>query len=277
MNPLRDPRPFAGPVRAIVFDWAGTLVDYGSRAPAGVFVEVFKRHGVVITLDEARGPMGMEKRAHIESLTGLPAIQDRWRQANGRAVSQRDIDDMYQEFLPLQRECLPQYADLVPGTVEVIDRCRKRGIKIGTSTGYARTLMDVLVLEAARRGFTADAVVTADEVPRARPAPWMCFENAKRLGVWPTEAMVVVDDTVPGLEAGLGAGMWTVGVAKSGNELGLSLEEVESLAAADCQRRLDVAYGRLFHCGAHYVVDSVADLLPVIDDIDARLARGEKP
>src|SRR5262245_5289126 len=116
MSPVRDRlgRRFGGPVRAIVLDWAGTVVDYGSRAPAGVFVEVFKRHGVVVTPEEARGPMGMEKRAHIASLAGLPTVQQRWQQANGRALVERDIDQMYAEFLPLQQECLAQYADLVP-------------------------------------------------------------------------------------------------------------------------------------------------------------------
>ena len=273
----RFERRYRGTVRAIVFDWAGTVLDYGSRAPAGVFVEVFKRHAVMLTPEEARGPMGMEKRAHIASLAGLPAVQRQWQAANGRAIAEPDIDEMYREFLPLQLECLPQYADLIPGTLDVVERCRKRAIKIGTSTGYARVLMDVLVPEAQRRGFAADAVVTADDVPQGRPAPWMCFENAKCLGVWPMESIVVVDDTIPGLEAGLNSGMWTVGVAKSGNEIGLSLAEIASLAPADYQRRLDAAYDRLFRGGAHYVVDSVADLMPVIDDIEARLAGGARP
>jgi len=273
----RIDRRYRGPVQAILFDWAGTIVDYGSRAPAGVFVEVFKCHGVAITMAEARAPMGLEKRAHIASIAGMPTVQRRWEQANGRTVEARDIDVMYEEFLPLQLACLPQYADLIPGTLDVAEASRKRGIKIGSSTGYARVLMSVLVPEAQRRGFVADAVVTADEVPQGRPAPWMCFENAKRLGVWPSAAIIVVDDTVPGLEAGLNAGMWTVGVAKSGNELGLSLEDIAALAPADCEQRVAAAHDRLARCGPHYVMDSVAELMPVIDDIAARLLRGEQP
>ena len=264
-------------VAAVLFDWAGTVIDYGSRAPAGVFVEVFKRHGVALTLAEARGPMGLEKRAHLTTLADLASVQQRWRAANGCAISERDIDRMYEEFLPLQTECLPRYAELVPGTVDVVERCRQRGIKIGSSTGYARVLMDVLAPEAARRGFVPDAIVTADEVPEGRPAPWMCLENAKRLGVPAMQTIVVVDDTVPGIEAGRNAGMWAVAVAASGNEIGLSFEEFEWLAPADRQRRLDVACERLCVGGAHYAIDTVADLLPVIDDINARLAGGERP
>jgi phosphonoacetaldehyde hydrolase len=270
-------RTYRGAIKAVLFDWAGTIVDYGSRAPAGVFVEVFERHGAVITPEEARGPMGMEKRAHIAAIASLRDVQQRWERANAARISDADIDRMYDEFLPLQLECLPRYADLVPGTLESVRACRARGIRIGTSTGYARVLMDVLAPAAQHRGFEADAVVSADEVPQGRPAPWMCFEAAKRLGVWPMEAIVVVDDTIPGLEAGLNAGMWTVGVAKSGNELGLSLEQTEALDAGTLRSRLDVAYDRLSRCGAHYVIDSVADLLPVIDGIETRLRRGEKP
>ena len=40
---FRYRRAYAGPVRAVVFDWAGTTVDYGSRAPVAAFAEVFRR------------------------------------------------------------------------------------------------------------------------------------------------------------------------------------------------------------------------------------------
>ena len=273
----RSGRRYCGSLKAVVFDWAGTIVDYGSCAPAGVFIEVFKRRGVTISQAEARAPMGMEKRAHLSAIAAVPEIRQRWQNANESGITERDIDQMYAEFLPLQIACLPQYADLISGTLELVEGCRRRGMKIGTSTGYARVLMDVLVPEAAQRGLRVDVVVTADEVPQGRPAPWMCIENAKRLGIWPMQALAVVDDTIPGVEAGLNAGMWTVAVAKSGNELGLSFGEIAALSATDCQHRLDAAYNRFLDSGAHYVVDTVAQLMPVLDDIEARLRRGETP
>jgi phosphonoacetaldehyde hydrolase len=268
---------YRGGIKAVIFDWAGTVIDYGSRAPAGVFVEVYKRHGVEISQPEARGPMGMEKRAHIAAIAAMPGVADRWREANAADLGDADIDRMYDEFLPLQLACLPNYSELIPGTLETIAALRARGIKVGSSTGYSRKLMDVVEAEARARGFVPDAVVCADDVPQGRPAPWMCFENAKRLGVWPMQACVKVDDTVPGIEAGLNAGMWSIGVVKTGNEIGLSEAEIDALAAAERERRLRQGRQRLLQSGAHYVIDAIGGLVEVIDEIETRLARGERP
>jgi phosphonoacetaldehyde hydrolase len=275
--PTRSDRRYRGKIKAVVFDWAGTVIDYGSCAPAGVFVEVFKRNRVAITLAEARGPMGMEKRAHIASIAAMPGVSDRWRQANGRALGDVDIDRMYDEFLPLQIASLPNYSNLIPGALEAVAALRARGIKVGSSTGYSRRLMDVVEFEARRRGFEPDVIVCADDVPAGRPAPWMCFENMKRLGVWPAEACIKVDDTLPGIEAGANAGMWTVGVVKTGNELGFSEQELESLPPAEYESRVGSGRQRMLEGGAHFVIDGVADLMPVIDDIELRLQRGERP
>lgn len=266
-----------GRIRAVIFDWAGTIVDHGSCAPAGVFVEVYRRHGVDITLAEARAPMGMEKRAHIAAIAAMPGVHDRWRQANGAALCEADIDRMYEEFLPLQLACLPQYSDLIPGVLDTTPDLRRRGIRIGTSTGYSRRLTEIVATEARRRGFVPDAVVCADDVSAGRPAPWMCFENMKRLDVWPPKACVVVDDTIPGIVAGLNAGMWSVGVVKTGNEIGLSEAELRLLPPLEIAKRVAHGSQRLLGAGAHFTVDGVADLMPVIDQIEARLARGERP
>jgi phosphonoacetaldehyde hydrolase len=272
-----SPSRYRGKIKAVIFDWAGTVIDYGSRAPAGVFLQVYKRHGVDITLDEARGPMGMEKRAHISTIAAMPGVAARWRKANDTDLGEADIDRMYDEFLPLQLACLPSYSELIPGTLETAAALRARGVKIGTSTGYSRKLMDVVEAEARRRGFVPDAVVCADDVPAGRPAPWMCLENARRLDVWPMAACVKVDDTTPGIEAGVNAGMWTVAVVKTGNEIGLTEEEVDSLPAHERERRLSRGRERMLAAGAHFAIDGVADLLPVIDEIEALLASGERP
>lgn len=261
----------------VVFDWAGTMVDHGSRAPAAVFVQAFAEHGVSITTAQARGPMGMAKRDHIQSIAAESDIAAAWQTEHGRAFSEADIDAIYAAFLPLQMACLKDYCGVIEGVTETIEALRGRGVRIGSSTGYTAELMDVVMPEAAKQGLEVDAMRCASSVAVGRPAPWMVYENAQQLGVYPMGRVVKVDDTLTGIEAGRNAGCWTVGVSRTGNLLGLSESELAGLSADDRRSRIDDATQRLLEAGAHAVVESVADLLPVIDAFDVLLADGRCP
>jgi phosphonoacetaldehyde hydrolase len=268
---------YTEPLKGIILDWAGTTMDYGCYAPAVVFVEVFRRQRVPITIEEARIPMGAHKRVHLASLARLPSVAERWRKELGRECSEADVDAMFAELVPLQLACLADYAELVPGCLEAVAAFRARGLKIGSTTGYLADMMEILVREAKRRGYEPDSTVCASQVPYGRPEPWMCLENAKNLRIFPMEALVKVGDTLPDVYEGLNAGMWSIGLARTGNEMGLSLDEIARLSPADYEERITRARERLRGAGAHYVVDSIADVPPLLDAIDARLARGERP
>jgi phosphonoacetaldehyde hydrolase len=105
----------------------------------------------------------------------------------------------------------------------------------------------------------------------------MCFENARRIGVYPMEAIVKVDDTTVGIEAGLNAGMWTIGIARSGNLVGLSEDELDKLTKEEQQRRVDAAAAELYRCGAHYVINSIADMPGVLRQIGDEMSNGGRP
>ncbi|MHC4405460.1 MAG: phosphonoacetaldehyde hydrolase [Planctomycetota bacterium] len=270
-------RRYRGPVKLVILDWAGTTMDYGCYAPAVVFVEVYKRNGVEISMEEAREPMGAHKLVHIRKVSQIPAVARRWQGVHGRPCTEDDVRKMFDQFVPLQLDCLAQYADLIPGTLEVVAELRKRGVKIGSTTGYTREMMDLLLKEAAERGYAPDATVCASDVPAGRPEPWMCLRNAENLGVYPLEACIKIGDTLPDVEEGLNAGMWTIGLAKSGNELGMNEKEIAALPADRLQARLERAYQRMAAAGAHCVVDTIAEVLPVIDRIHAQLAAGDRP
>lgn len=268
---------YRGPLKAILLDWAGTTMDYGCMAPAVVFVEVFANQGVPVSMEEARAPMGAHKRVHIASIAKLDAVAERWRSVHRRECTDEDVEAMFVDFVPRQLACLARYADLIPGCLEAVAAFRARGLKIGSTTGYTTPMMQLLLLEAKRRGYEPDVTVCADDVPYGRPEPWMCLENAKRLRIFPMHAIVKVGDTLPDIAEGLNAGMWTIGVAKTGNELGLTEDEVARLEPHDLKRRLSRAHERMKAAGAHYVVDTIADVPSVLDDIDARNASGERP
>jgi phosphonoacetaldehyde hydrolase len=271
------PHPSRARLEAVVFDWAGTTVDHGCLAPVASFIEVFRRRGVPITVAEARAPMGTHKRMHIELITRMDSVSERWHAIHGRLPTPDDVDAMFEEFTPLQLSCLEQHADPIDGCVETVRALRGRGLKIGSTTGFTREMMEVLVPAASRRGYCPDVTVSATDVPAGRPYPFMCLKNVIELKVSSVEACVKVDDTIVGIEEGLNAGMWTVGVVMTGNELGLQKGELDALDPS--VRGLLAARARthLENAGAHYVIDSVADLAPCLEDIESRMARGEHP
>lgn len=270
-------RTYRGPIEAVLLDWAGTTMDFGCVAPAVVFVEVFARQGVPITIEEARAPMGAHKRVHIQRITELDSVRARWQARHGRLPNEADVKRMFKEFVPLQLKCLSDYSELIPGTLEAVAELRKRGIKIGSTTGYMTEMMKINLRDAARQGYKPDSTVCASEVPAGRPYPYMCLQNVINLGVTTVEACVKVDDTVPGVEEGLNAGMWTIGLAVSGNEVGLSLKEWKRLSKAEKEEKRARAHRRMAQAGAHYTVDSIAEMMPCIDDIEERIRRGERP
>lgn len=272
----RAQRP-TGPIQAVILDWAGTIVDHGSMAPVMAFVEVFRLHGVEISVEEARGPMGMPKCDHIRAITKMPSVAALWKAAHGRLPDEADVASMYEAFIPLQLKVLADYADPIPGAVETIAKLRKRGIKIGSTTGYNRQMMEVLVPAAVRRGIQPDSIVCASDVPAGRPEPWMALRSAMDLRAYPPALCVKVGDTVPDIQEGLNAGMWSVAVALTGNELGLTAEELAALSQDELETRRERAHLRLSDAGAHYVIDGIWSLPTVLEDIEERLADGEQP
>ncbi len=273
-------RTYRGKVKGIILDWSGTTADAYVIAPAVVFVEVFKNQGVEISMLEARGPMGLRKDLHLKMLTEVPEIAERWKSIKGSYPTQDDVDTMFADFVPAQVACLPQYTDLLPGVAEVTQKMQADGIKIGVSTGFIRPMVDVLLEAAIKQGFTPDVTVAGDEVKNgARPKPHMVYKNMDLLDLTTVASVVKVDDTTSGVGEGTNAGCWAVGVARYSNYMNInSLEEARDLTdPVKIERLTEETREMLRQAGAHYVIDTIIELPAVIDDINARLARGERP
>lgn len=262
---------------AVVFDWAGTVVDFGSHAPMGAFVRLFERHGIEISIEEARRPMGLPKWQHIEAMLQQPRIADAWFGRHGRAPDRADIDRLYEEFTPMSAEAAREHATLIPGVLDLVATLRSRGIRIGTTTGYNRAVMEAVVPAAAAQGFVPDNVVCAGDVAENRPSPLGMYRCFLDLEVWPAWRVLKVDDTVPGLLEGRHAGCWTAGVTASGNAMGLSLAEWRALGDDERSDRMALAGAELRVASPGFLVPTVAALLPVIDEIEDRLRRGIRP
>ncbi len=268
---------YNGKLQAAILDWAGTTVDYGSFSPIRAMQRVFREHGIVLSDDEVRRDMGLLKKDHIRSLLRLPSVMEAWRRLFGRDTGESNVEELYAEFQPVQLASLAQESDVIPGVAEAVERMRRRGLKIGSTTGYTRPMLEILLEKAATQGYVPDCSLVPDDVGGGRPLPWMCYEIAVRLKVFPLESFVKVGDTVADTEEGLNAGMWTVGVVRTGNMVGLTQAEFDALSPAEQEMRLQTGRDRLIDAGTHYVIDKVSDFDPVFDEIDARLERGERP
>lgn len=271
-------RIYKGPVKLVIFDWAGTTVDYGCYAPAVVFVEVFKRRGVEITMEQARRPMGLKKLDHIRAISRQDEVAALWKKVHGKTCTEADVQEMFEkDFVPLQVACIADYSELIPGTIETVNELRGLGMKIGSTSGYFTEAMEINFREAKKQGYVPDVNACASDVPAGRPEPWMVLSNMQQARVFPPEAVVKIDDTKPGIAEGLNAGTWTIGLAKTGNEVGLNEKEIAALSVDEVRRKVEKAAEGLAKSGAHYVVESIADVPPVIAEIEQRLKMGDKP
>ena len=264
-------------VKAVIFDWAGTMVDFGCVAPIEALVAAFAAEGVPVSAADARRDMGRAKLDHVWALLQYPPVTERWTATKGGAPTIADRDRIYAALVPLMEAAATRHAVLIPGVVETVTELRRRGVKIGSGTGYTREMMSGILPRAAEQGYAPDMVVCAGETPSGRPAPLMAWKAMVDLDVWPASACVKVDDAEVGIEEGRLAGCWTVGLSGSGNGVGLGLAAYQALDAQDRATRVAAAAASLTAAGAHYVVESVADLLSALDDIARRITAGEHP
>lgn len=240
-------------IRAVIFDWAGTVVDYGCHAPAAVLSRIFNAQGVPLEPAESRHAMGLPKKDQIREILSLPRVREAWSAAHGAAPGERELDHLYEKFIPLQVDCIEEYSDVIDGVPELVEKLRSAGIRIGTTTGYTRGMIERVLPKAARQGFAPDAVLTPCDVGRGRPYPWMIFENLKRLEAYPPGDCVKVGDTAVDMEEGRNAGVVPVGVARSSSDAVVQGEEraAQILQAA----------------GAHRVIGTAPELWSVLEQL----------
>ena len=265
------------PIKAVIFDWAGTMVDFGCMAPVDALIEAFAAQDVAISAADARRDMGRAKHDHVMAILEAPGVAGAWLSAKGAPPSPADGDVIYQALEPLMEAAATRCAKLIPGGAAVAARLSALGVRIGSGTGYTRQMMSGILPRAAAQGYTPEVVVCAGETPSGRPAPLMTWKALIALDAWPAQACVKIDDATVGIEEGRLAGCWTIGLAGSGNGVGLNLEDYRALAEPDRRGRVAAAAEQLKSAGADYVIETIADIMPVFESIAARITAGERP
>ncbi|MGA9659033.1 MAG: phosphonoacetaldehyde hydrolase [Asticcacaulis sp.] len=265
------------PIKAFVFDWAGTMVDFGSLAPVRALQAVFAAQGLSLSEAEARADMGMAKRAHITAILSREPLRRQWLARKGNAPSDKDVDHLFEAIGPMMLTAASDCATLIPGAADLVKQLRDRHIRIGSGTGYGREMMAGILPAAAAQGYAPDVIVCAGETPQGRPSPLMTWKALVELGAWPARACIKVDDAVVGIREGVEAGVWTIGVAASGNGTGLDFETYSALSPVERQQRVAASAEALSAAGADFVVASVADIERLLPELEARITAGLRP
>ena len=245
----------------VIFDWAGTTVDYGCFAPVQAFVEVFKHYGIEPTMEEVREPMGMLKIDHIRTMLNMPRIKKCWTEKYGKEPTEENVKELFGIFEEKLLSILHMFADPKPGVPEVISRLRTKGYAIGSTTGYTDKMMEIVAPAAKEKGYEPDCWISPDSTEqKGRPYPYMIYRNMEKLGIMDVRKVIKVGDTVSDIKEGKNAGAFSVGVIVGSSELGLSQEEFEALSWQEQQEKCKKTAQRFLDAGADKVVYTLEEL-----------------
>jgi phosphonoacetaldehyde hydrolase len=263
-------------IKALIFDWAGTTVDHGSLAPVRTLERVLLDAGIVVPEMVIRRDMGLAKLDHITRLLAEPEVVAAWKAAHGEAPPKRAAGELYQAFLPLQMECLLAYSHVLPGVPEAVAVFEARGLRIASTTGYTRAMLDVLAAAAAEEGYKPEIAMSPEDVGAGRPSPAMCLEICSRFEIEPWEC-IKIGDTPSDIAEGRNAGMWTIGISRTGNMIGLNQSDWERLDGEEQQERLAWARNEFMRAGSNGVAESVAECRHQVDAMMMQASQDGRP
>ena len=248
-------------IKAIVFDWAGTTVDFGSIAPVVAFREAFENYGLSPGDDLIRRFMGIPKKDHVRNMLQDEEMIAAFTERFGEAPDETIVELVYEKFEPALFEAIKDNAKPLPGVLETIAELREEGILIGSTTGYTREMMDELCPAAEVLGYKPDCLVCPDDVEgRGRPFPYMIWECLRQLGVQDIRETVKIGDTAADILEGKNAGCLSFGVILGSNMLGLSETEYEAASQSETEQLTESARKSYEDAGADHILERITDL-----------------
>ncbi len=253
-------------IEAVIFDWAGTTVDFGCFAPVQAFISAFEEFGITPTVEEVRKPMGMLKRDHIKTMMNMERIQKEWIRIHERNFTEEDVDRVYEASENGILKILDGFAKPKPYVLETVKDLREKGIKIGSTTGYTDEMMAIVVPKAEENGYAPDCWFSPNSVGNmGRPYPYMIFKNLQELKVSSVENVIKVGDTVSDIKEGLAAGVITVGVMEGSSIMALSEEQYDVLSAEEKQTACEKVRKVYEDAGADYVIKNMSELPALVE------------
>lgn len=256
-------------ISCVIMDWAGTAIDFGCFAPLNAFLKVFSEEkGIDITYRQAREPMGLLKINHIKAILNMPEVNEKFRARYGRDWNMEDVNEMYVSFEKHLFASLSNFTTPIPGVLDTIKELRESGIKIGSTTGYTQAMMDVVRPGAAAKGYVVDNLVTPDNLPAGRPAPYMIYKNMIDLAIPSVDNIVKVGDTIADIKEGVNAKVWSIGIITGSNEMGITEEEYNRRTPDELAALKQEVRERMMAAGAHFVLDNITELPACIEKIN---------
>jgi len=257
-------------IECVILDWAGTSVDFGCFAPVNAFIKAFEEISISISTTEVRIPMGMAKIEHVRQLLRMERINNEFLKTHGRDWTEEDVVNLNHSFEKYLFATLTDYTTPIPHVIETADLLRKNGLKIGSTTGYTRAMMNVVEPSARSKGYFPDNCITPDGFPKGRPAPFMIYQNMIDLNIQDTDCIVKVGDTIEDIREGLNAKVWSIGVIIGSNELGLTEADISNLPKEELQEKMTNVRNKMTEAGAHYVINTIDELPKIIEQINSK-------
>lgn len=256
-------------IEAVIFDWAGTTVDYGSLAPVVAFKTAFNAKKIYPTDEEIRRFMGMSKWDHIGELLSLDTVRQQWQQEYSNDPTEEDRKELYVMFESALMAHLVKSTELKPGLLDTIQFLKDNGIRVATTTGYTPEMMEAVRVGAEKLGYRPEIILTSADVnDNGRPAPDMINKIMTEFEIDDPAKVIKIGDTIVDIEEGKNAGVKTVGIIEGSSLMGLTEEEFVNMtkdeqtdARAYVEREFDSV-------DADYVINSLSELPEVIRSLN---------
>jgi len=210
-------------IHAVLFDMDGVLVDSEAFIAEAAIAMFAERYGVRASREDFLPFVGMGEDRYLSGVAAKYGL------SLDLEVDKARTYDFYFEFVQGRLESLP-------GAVDFVRECRRRGLKTAVATSADRRKLEVNLRELGLCDADFDASVDGLEVVRKKPFPDLYIEAARRIAVDPAFCLVV-EDALTGVRAAKAAGCACLALAGSFPESELRAAGADffakDLAAAD--------------------------------------------